>query len=491
MEGTSGWESLAAALSNYKLGRTLGFGAFGIVKEGRHKFSGIKVAIKILERHFINDLDDEKVKREINIMRLLSHPHIVRLYEVIETRPAIFVIMEYMDSGELFYHITEKGRLEEAEALHFIQQIISGVESCHLHKVVHRDIKPENLLLDSKGNVKVADFGLANIMRDGHFHQTSCGSHNYAAPEVISGSLYAGPEIDIWSCGVVLYALLSGTLPFDDGIVSVLHSKIKSGIFACPSYLSLGARDLIKRMLIVDQVKRISIPEIYKHPWFQIDLPKYIAVNLVNTPWCEKEIDIPVLEEMGVLGFNVQEVIASLNKSLQNQATVTYSMLLTRSLNSHGYDNDNLQESLSPKSMERREVYVRPIPPVHGNWVLGFKSSASPHETMRHVFALLKFLNVRWKKIGSYNIKCMWKPAVRSYTVPMRVHKLTLREDTTWNAPIKSSLKEKFSLYEDVKFEIQLYRANADSYVLDWQRVSGTPFLFMELCARFHACVIA
>ncbi|GJU44489.1 SNF1-related protein kinase catalytic subunit alpha KIN10-like protein isoform X1 [Tanacetum coccineum] len=166
--------------------------------------------------------------------------------------------------GELFYYIITNGRLEENEARHYFQQIISGVESCHLHKVVHRDLKPENLLLDSKGNVKVADFGLANVMRDGHLLKTSVEA------QVLSGRLYAGPKVDVWSCGVILYALLTVIFPFDDENVSTLFAKIKSGIYTIPNYLSLGARDLISRMLIVDPVNRITIPEIYKHPWYSI-----------------------------------------------------------------------------------------------------------------------------------------------------------------------------------------------------------------------------
>ncbi|GJM94972.1 hypothetical protein PR202_ga11660 [Eleusine coracana subsp. coracana] len=137
-------------------------------------------------------------------------------------------------------------------------QIISGVEYCHRNMVVHRDLKPENLLLDSKWNIKIADFGLSNVMRDGHFLKTSCGSPNYAAPEVISGKLYAGPEVDVWSCGVILYALLCGTLPFDDENIPNLFKKIKGGIYTLPSHLSGAARDLIPRMLVVDPMKRIT-----------------------------------------------------------------------------------------------------------------------------------------------------------------------------------------------------------------------------------------
>ncbi|XP_024980723.1 SNF1-related protein kinase catalytic subunit alpha KIN10-like isoform X1 [Cynara cardunculus var. scolymus] len=488
MDESSGKGSLTP-LSNYRLGKTLGIGAFGKVKAAQHILTGVKVAIKILARQSFHDYAAEKVRREINIMRLLSHPHIVRLYEVIETRSAIYVIMEYMNSGELFDYITENSRLEEDEARHFFQQIISGVESCHLHMVVHRDLKPENLLIDSKGNVKIADFGLANVMRDGHLLKTSCGSPNYASPEVISGSLYAGPEVDVWSCGVVLYALLCGSLPFDDESLSGLYAKIKSGIYTYPNYLSIGARDLITRMLLVDPVNRISIPEIYKHAWFQKHLPQYIAGCSINASWSARKVDVQVLEEMGIIGFDVQEVIGSLNNLLHNQATVTYSILLHKHLSNHSYHNDYLLGSLPPECMERRDIYVRPISPVQGKWVLGFKSRASPHETMGDVLTVFKSLNVQWKKIGPYNMKCIWKPAVESYSMPMAIHRISLTEDT--DVPMKSSNKGSFSSYDAVKFEIQLYRATtAESYLLDWQRIYGPPFLFIELCAGFRACVV-
>lgn len=161
-------------------------------------------------------------------------------------------------------------QLAPEEARHFFHQIISGVEYCHFHRIVHRDLKPENLLLDADNNVKIADFGLSNLMEDGDFLRTSCGSPNYAAPEVISGSLYAGPEVDVWSCGVILYALLCGSLPFDDESIPNLFRKIRGGMYSLPSHLSEMARDLIPRMLVVDPMKRITIPEIryaFSYSW--------------------------------------------------------------------------------------------------------------------------------------------------------------------------------------------------------------------------------
>ena len=245
------------------MGKTLGIGSFGKVKVAEHILTGHKVAVKILNRKKIKAIDmEEKVRREIKILRLFMHPHIIRLYEVLETPHDIYVVMEYVKSGELFDYIVEKGRLGENEARHFFQQIVSGVEYCHRNMVVHRDLKPENLLLDAKSNVKIADFGLSNVMRDGHFLKTSCGSPNYAAPEVISGKLYSGPEVDVWSCGVILYALLCGSLPFDDESIPNLFKKIKGGIYNLPSHLSPGARDLIARMLLVDPLKRVTISEI-------------------------------------------------------------------------------------------------------------------------------------------------------------------------------------------------------------------------------------
>ncbi|KAA0201997.1 hypothetical protein HAZT_HAZT009672 [Hyalella azteca] len=196
--------------------------------DGEHILTGTKVAIKILNRRQIKNLDIvEKIKREITNLKLFRHPHIIKLYQVISTPTDIFMVMEYASGGELFEYIKKQGKLKESEARKFFQQIISGVDYCHRHMVVHRDLKPENLLLDHNRHVKIADFGLSNIMVDGEFLRTSCGSPNYAAPEVISAKLYAGPEVDVWSCGIILYALLCGTLPFDDDHVPSLYRKIK------------------------------------------------------------------------------------------------------------------------------------------------------------------------------------------------------------------------------------------------------------------------
>ncbi|CAN0305466.1 unnamed protein product, partial [Laminaria digitata] len=169
------------------------------------------------------------------------------------------------------------------------------------NRIVHRDLKPENLLLDAHGNIKIADFGLSNWMLDGQFLRTSCGSPNYAAPEVISGTLYAGAEVDVWSCGVILYALLCGSLPFDDESIPALFKKIKAGMYSLPSHLSQLARDLIPRMLVVDPMKRITIPEIRRHPWFTTKLPFYLSLPPLKIEKEERALDEGVVADVCAL----------------------------------------------------------------------------------------------------------------------------------------------------------------------------------------------
>eukprot|EP00252_Welwitschia_mirabilis_P013557 TRINITY_DN297_c0_g1_i1.p1 TRINITY_DN297_c0_g1~~TRINITY_DN297_c0_g1_i1.p1 ORF type:complete len:513 (-),score=94.00 TRINITY_DN297_c0_g1_i1:271-1809(-) len=493
-------------LSNYKLGKTLGIGSFGKVKVAEHVRTGHKVAIKILNRKKIKNMDmEEKVRREIKILRLFMHPHIIRLYEVIDTPTDIFVVMEYVKSGELFDYIVEKGRLQEDEARCFFQQIISGVEYCHRNMVVHRDLKPENLLLDSKCNVKIADFGLSNIMRDGHFLKTSCGSPNYAAPEVISGKLYAGPEVDVWSCGVILYALLCGSLPFDDENIPNLFKKIKGGIYTLPSHLSSGARDLIPRMLVVDPMKRMNIPEIRQHPWFQEKLPRYLAVPPPDTMQQAKKIDEDILQEVVKMGFERNDLISSLRNRIQNDGTVAYYLMLdNRCRISNGYLGAEFHEVKDCISRFMPEFTSTPRNRPHGfidqgstlrshypaerKWVLGLQSRAHPRDIMGEVLKALEALHVGWKKIGHYNMKCRWFPVylINNDTMHKPLHGGHLLRDDC-NTSIGADGINCTSVANVVKFEVQLYKTREDKYLLDLQRVQGPQFLFLDLCADFLA----
>ncbi|KAA8913467.1 kinase-like domain-containing protein [Sphaerosporella brunnea] len=324
-------------LGQYRIIKTVGEGSFGKVKLAIHEVTGQKVALKMISRKNLTSRDMAgRVEREIAYLQLLRHPHIIKLYTVITTPQEIIMVIEYA-GGELFDFLVSNGKVPEDSARRFFQQIICAVEYCHRHKIVHRDLKPENLLLDSNLNVKIADFGLSNIMTDGNFLKTSCGSPNYAAPEVIGGKLYAGPEVDVWSCGVILFVLLCGKLPFDDDYIPNLFKKISQGKYSMPSYLSVDAKDLISRMLVVNPIQRITIVEIRKHPWFKKNLPEYLlppkeeffdtGVDLSRLPQLEElergpaerlegELHEAVVGKLGsTMGYAKDDVQDALNKN--------------------------------------------------------------------------------------------------------------------------------------------------------------------------------
>ncbi|KAJ3296960.1 Protein kinase [Borealophlyctis nickersoniae] len=269
-----------------------------------------------------------RVKREIQYLKLLRHPHIIKLYEVITTPTDIIMVMEYA-GGELFNYIVDRGRMTEDDARRFFQQIICAVEYCHRHKIVHRDLKPENVLLDEYNHVKIADFGLSNIMTDGDFLKTSCGSPNYAAPEVISGKLYAGPEVDVWSCGVILYVMLCGRLPFDDDYIPALFKKINGGVFLLPSFLSPATKKLLSAMLVVDPMKRITIAEIRQMDWFQKGLPDYLHPLPEILDEHLHDIDETIVTEIAKkMGFSRETIHIALKEVENNQLKVAYELVM-------------------------------------------------------------------------------------------------------------------------------------------------------------------
>ncbi|KAF9547781.1 Pkinase-domain-containing protein, partial [Agrocybe pediades] len=309
-------------LGEYTVIADIAEGTFGKVKMAIHTITGHRVAMKFISKAVIQrEKTKIRVKREFEYMRALRHPHIVKLYEVISTSTDIIFVLEYA-GGELFNYIVANGRMEEPKARRFFQQIMSGIEYSHRLKIVHRDLKPENVLLDDDLNVKIGDFGLSNEISDGDFLTTSCGSPNYAAPEVIRGGVYAGPEIDVWSSGVILYVMLCGRLPFEDEEVQMLFAKINQGNFHLPSYLSSEAKDLITSMLVVDPLKRITVPEIIKHPFFTTNLPRYLTPlppppgpvlgtlsALVGPP---KQLDFEMIDGLGKIEEDVVEKLAEL-----------------------------------------------------------------------------------------------------------------------------------------------------------------------------------
>ncbi|CAO2173937.1 unnamed protein product [Urochloa humidicola] len=265
----------ATLLGRYEIGRTLGEGNFGKVKHARHHDTGAHFAIKILDRSKILSLRfDDQIRREIGTLKLLKHPNVVRLHEVAASKTKIYMVLEFVNGGELFDKIAIKGKLSEREGRRLFQQLIDGVSYCHDKGVYHRDLKPENVLVDRSGNIKISDFGLSalpqHLGNDGLLH-TTCGSPNYIAPEVLQNRGYDGSLSDIWSCGVILFVMLAGYLPFDDRNLVVLYQKIFKGDCQMPKWLSPAAQDLLRKILEPNPMKRINIAGIKEHEWFKKD----------------------------------------------------------------------------------------------------------------------------------------------------------------------------------------------------------------------------
>ncbi|XP_062857377.1 5'-AMP-activated protein kinase catalytic subunit alpha-2 isoform X2 [Trichomycterus rosablanca] len=336
--------------------------------------------------------------------------------------------------------------VEESEARRLFQQIISAVDYCHRHMVVHRDLKPENVLLDGNMNAKIADFGLSNMMSDGEFLRTSCGSPNYAAPEVISGRLYAGPEVDIWSCGVILYALLCGTLPFDDEHVPTLFKKIRGGVFYIPEYLNRSVASLLMLMLQVDPLKRATIKDIREHEWFKQDLPHYLFPEdaSYDSAAVDEEAVRDVCEkfecaEAEVLGSlysgDPQDQLAVAyhliidNRRIMNQASEFY---LASSPPAGSFIDDGIRPhpermppllADSPKARcpldALNNTKPKPLAVKKAKWHLGIRSQSRPYDIMAEVYRAMKQLSYDWKVVNPYHLRVRRKNPVTGNFVKM------------------------------------------------------------------------
>lgn len=260
-------------VGKYELGRTLGEGNFAKVKFARHVETKENVAIKILDKEkILKHKMIAQIKREISTMKLIRHPNVIRMYEVMASKTKIYIVLEFVTGGELFDKIARSGRLKEDEARKYFQQLICAVDYCHSRGVFHRDLKPENLLLDANGVLKVSDFGLSalpqQLREDGLLH-TTCGTPNYVAPEVIHNKGYDGAKADLWSCGCILFVLMAGYLPFEETNLTALYKKIFKAEFTCPPWFSSSAKKLINRILDPNPATRITFAEVIENDWFK------------------------------------------------------------------------------------------------------------------------------------------------------------------------------------------------------------------------------
>ncbi|XP_033844361.1 MAP/microtubule affinity-regulating kinase 3a isoform X8 [Periophthalmus magnuspinnatus] len=319
-------------VGNYRLLKTIGKGNFAKVKLARHILTGREVAIKIIDKTQLNPNSLQKLFREVRIMKILNHPNIVKLFEVIETERTLYLVMEYASGGEVFDYLVAHGRMKEKEARAKFRQIVSAVQYCHQKHIVHRDLKAENLLLDADMNIKIADFGFSNEFTMGNKLDTFCGSPPYAAPELFQGKKYDGPEVDVWSLGVILYTLVSGSLPFDGQNLKELRERVLRGKYRIPFYMSTDCENLLKRFLVLNPGKRGTL-EVREDAQNQIMKDRWINSGFEDDelkPYTEPELDITDQKRIDVMvgmGYNLDKIQESLAKMKYDEITATYLLL--------------------------------------------------------------------------------------------------------------------------------------------------------------------
>ncbi|XP_077261214.1 serine/threonine-protein kinase MARK2 isoform X1 [Temnothorax americanus] len=344
-------------IGKYKLLKTIGKGNFAKVKLAKHVPTGKEVAIKIIDKTQLNPGSLQKLFREVRIMKMLDHPNIVKLFQVIETEKTLYLVMEYASGGEVFDYLVLHGRMKEKEARAKFRQIVSAVQYCHQKKIIHRDLKAENLLLDSEMNIKIADFGFSNEFTPGNKLDTFCGSPPYAAPELFQGKKYDGPEVDVWSLGVILYTLVSGSLPFDGSTLRELRERVLRGKYRIPFYMSTDCENLLKKFLVLNPTKRASLEvrgdqNIMKDKWMNLG---YEDDEL--KPYLEPEPDYRDHKRIGEstkalanMGYTRSEIEDSLGQAKYDDVFATY-LLLGRKTTDPESDGSRSGSSLSLRNI--------------------------------------------------------------------------------------------------------------------------------------------
>ncbi|KAG9313507.1 hypothetical protein JVU11DRAFT_5833 [Chiua virens] len=364
-------------IGQWIIGECVGKGASGRVRIAKHRRTGQLAAVKILPlQPLVNSRvslathleKSEKqrlgIDREIIMMKLMSHPNILRIYDVFEGENELYLVLEYVEGGELFDFLVNRGRLPSLDALAFFKQIVYGLNYAHTFSIIHRDLKPENILIHSLNPplIKLADWGMAAFAPPALQLETSCGSPHYASPEIVNGMKYRGNATDIWSCGVILYALLTGRLPFDDRNVRTLLAKVKTGRYEVPTCIDPMARDLLTRMLVVDVNKRITIPEIMEHPWFKkltpgiIYVPAPSVTQLARPLASEAHIDEELLESLCVIWGKHADVDAIKADLLSPQGEATLAKAFYFLL--HKYREQTLKDRGIILDMDSAQVHL-------------------------------------------------------------------------------------------------------------------------------------
>ncbi|XP_063326240.1 serine/threonine-protein kinase MARK2 isoform X7 [Pelmatolapia mariae] len=365
-------------IGNYRLLKTIGKGNFAKVKLARHVLTGKEVAVKIIDKTQLNSSSLQKLFREVRIMKMLNHPNIVKLFEVIETEKTLYLVMEYASGGEVFDYLVAHGRMKEKEARAKFRQIVSAVQYCHQKCIVHRDLKAENLLLDADMNIKIADFGFSNEFTLGNKLDTFCGSPPYAAPELFQGKKYDGPEVDVWSLGVILYTLVSGSLPFDGQNLKELRERVLRGKYRIPFYMSTDCENLLKKFLILNPSKRGSLEQqIMRDRWMNVG---YEEEEL--KPYIEPQPDYKDPRRTDIMlqmGFSQEEIQDSLVNQKYNDVMATYLLL--------DYRNSELDEG-----------GIKPRP---GSDVSNINAPSPLHKVQRSVSSNQKPQNRRTTDQGS------------------------------------------------------------------------------------------
>ncbi|XP_076097816.1 MAP/microtubule affinity-regulating kinase 3-like isoform X9 [Mytilus galloprovincialis] len=331
-------------IGKYRLIKTIGKGNFAKVKLAKHVPTGREVAIKIIDKTQLNPSSLQKLFREVRIMKMLDHPNIVKLFEVIQTEKTLYLVMEYASGGEVFDYLVAHGRMKEKEARAKFRQIVSAVQYCHQKHIVHRDLKAENLLLDGDMNIKIADFGFSNEFVPGNKLDTFCGSPPYAAPELFQGKKYDGPEVDVWSLGVILYTLVSGSLPFDGQNLKELRERVLRGKYRIPFYMSTDCENLLKKFLVLNPTKRASLENIMRDKWMNVGFEDDELLPYVEPP--ADQLDPVRIELMVNMGYSRKDIEDTITHQKYDDIQATYLLLGRRTLELEGSDRSGSSQSL-------------------------------------------------------------------------------------------------------------------------------------------------